>query len=122
VRLVEPLRRDHPLARIEPDGALAVRPCPLERDAQELLPEALPARVGPEVHALQLDPAVAEVTECDRADHVALVLGDPERGVARARVVEVAVERGIELEPELRQRVGDERAESVGVTRLERED
>jgi hypothetical protein len=122
VRLVEALGGDHPLARVETDGALTVRACPGERDAEELFPEAAPARVGPEVHPLQLDHAIAEIAQRDRADHLALVLRDPQRCIGRLRVVEVAVECGIELEPELRQRVGDERAEAVSVTRLERDD
>jgi hypothetical protein len=122
VRLVEALRGDHPLARVEPYRALAVGVCPAERDAQQVLSESAPARLGTEVHALELHGSVAEVAQRDRADDVAVLLRDPQRSVGRCRVVEVAVECGIELEPELRQRVGDERAEPVRVTRLERDD
>jgi hypothetical protein len=66
------------------------------------------AHVRAQVHALQLDGGVAEIAERDRADDSARILGDPERRVARSRIVEVGVERRVELEAELRQRVGDE--------------
>jgi hypothetical protein len=75
-----------------------------------------------QVHPLQLNHAVTEVAERDRADDVVLPLGDPKGDVARRRVVEVVVERGIELEAELRQRVRDQRAEAFRVPRLERDD
>jgi hypothetical protein len=82
----------------------------------------VPARLGTQVHPLQLDGAVAEIAQRHRADDLAAVLGDPERDIARSWVVEVAVERGIQLEAELGQGVGDERAKALRVPRFERDD
>jgi hypothetical protein len=99
-----------------------VRARPVERDSEQLPAEAATARVGAEVHPLQLDGAVAEVAKRRRSDDVAPILRDPQRGVRRPRIVEVAVERRVRLEAELAQRVLDERAEAIGVTPLERDD
>jgi hypothetical protein len=87
-----------------------------------LLAEAAPARVGPQVHPLQLDGTVAEIAQPHRTGDRPGVFGDPERDVARGGVVEVAVELWIELEAELRQRVRDERAKARRVPQLERDD
>jgi hypothetical protein len=95
---------------------------PVERDPEQLPAEAATARVGTDVHPLQLDRAVAEVAKRRRSDDVAPILRDPERGVRGPRIVEVAVEPRVRLEAELAQRVLDERAEAIGVTPLERDD
>jgi hypothetical protein len=82
----------------------------------------VPAHVRPQIHALQLDSAVAQVAERGRPDDVSAVLGDPERDIAGGRVVEVTVELGVQLKPELRQRVGDQRPKALRVARFERDD
>jgi hypothetical protein len=122
VGLIQTLRRNHPLACVEAHGALPLRARPVEGDPEQLLAEAAAARLRTQVHALQLDSTVAQVAEGCRPDDTPGILRDPESGVARRRILQVAVERRINLEAELRQRVGDERTESICVPRLERDD
>jgi hypothetical protein len=82
----------------------------------------LPARLGTQIHPLELDGAVAEVAQRSGADHTAVLLGYPKHGVARGGIVEIDVERRVQLEAKLRQRVRYERAKAVGMPRLERND
>src|SRR5207248_5862444 len=119
VRLVQALRSHHPLARVEADGTCAVRARPAERNGEELSAEPTTPLTRPHVHALQLDAAVAELAERDRADDAAVCQRDPKRCVRRGRVVEVVVELRVRLEAELAQRVAHERAKADGVARLE---
>jgi len=95
---------------------------PVERDAEQLPAEPASALVRTEVHALQLDPAVTEVAQRDRADDVRVVERDPQCRVRRLRIVEVGVELRIGLEAELAQRLRDQRAKAVCVRGLERND
>jgi DNA primase len=82
----------------------------------------VPACFGPQIHALELDAALFELAQRNRPDHRAGVLDDPQRGVGRCRIREIAVERRIELEAEFGQRFGDERTKAFRVARLERDD
>jgi DNA primase len=122
VRLVEALRGEHALARIEPDRLDPVRARVVEGDVEQLLAQPTAARLGTQVHALQLERALVEPAQRDAAEDLVVVDRDPQRGVCPGRVVEVGIDLGIGLETELAQRLSDERAEAVRVGRLERDD
>src|SRR5207253_5143487 len=113
VCFVEMLRRDHALARVEPHGARAARPRPVERECEQMLADPAAALARPQIHALELELARAEVAQRDRADHLGTAQRDPERGVGGAGIVEVSVELWVGLEAELTKRLGDERAKPV---------
>jgi hypothetical protein len=122
VRFVQPLRCDHPLARVEPDDAHPVGASPVERDGEQLPAEPATAFAGPQVHPLQLDRVAAQVAQRDRADDDTGSERDPQCDVRLARIVEIGVEFRVELEVELAQRVGDQRPEALGVRGFERDD
>ena len=122
VRLVQVACGSHVLVRVELDHLRTVRARPVDCGHQQPLAKTVPALRGAEIHPLQLERVPAEIAERDRADHLSVGECHPEGRVHGAGINEIRIDLRIRLEPELAQRVADERAKPLRVIALERHD
>ena len=122
VRLVERASGLHALARVETDHRDTVRTRALECRLEQPSAEPAAALIRTQVHPLQLTLGRSELAQRDGADDLAVGHRDPERLVGAGRIGKVGIDLGVGLEPELAQRLRDERAKAGFVHRLEGDD